>query len=97
MVETEIELRSSAIVTRADLESLAYEDNDSSAFLSDSNGHLANKHHLLTPFRFCESRVSILKKGVIVSFPHAHYSHKVSNSTLGTIEYSSEIGKYIVH
>ena len=42
MVEIEIELRSSAIVARADIESLAYEDNDSSAFLSDSNDHLAN-------------------------------------------------------
>ena len=49
MVEIEVGLRSSAIVARADIESLTYDGNDSSAFLSDSNDHLANIIFLKAP------------------------------------------------
>ena len=49
MIEIEVGLRSSAIVTRTDIESLIYDGNDSSAFLSDSNDHLANIIFLKAP------------------------------------------------
>ena len=68
MVEIEIELRSSAIVARADIESLAYDGNDSSAFLGDSNDHLANITFLKAPppgtVQILREPASILKKSV---------------------------------